>query len=61
MDASEELQFSHCIEHVEIPCLSQEVSEKAGGLVTYAECMERLDSFSSGKSQGKDGFAVDFY
>jgi len=60
MDVTEE-QFSHYKEHLEIPCLSQEVSEKADGLVTYAECKESLDSFSSGKSPGEDGFTVEFY
>jgi len=60
MDVTEE-QFSHYIEHLEIPCLSQEVCEKGDGLVTYAECKESLDSFSSGKSPGEDGFTVEFY
>ena len=60
MDVTEE-QFNHYIEHLEIPCLSQEDSEKADGLVTYAECKESLDSFSSGKAPGEDGFTVEFY
>ena len=54
-------QFTHYIEHLEIPCLLQEVSEKADGLVTYAECKESLDSSISGKSPGEDGFTVEFY
>jgi len=60
MDVTEE-QFNHYIEHLEIPCLSQEDREKADGLVTYAECKESLGSFSSGKSPGEDGFTVEFY
>ena len=60
MDVTEE-QFNHYIEHLEVPCLSQEVSEKADGLLTYAECKESLDSFSRGKSPGEDGFTVEFY
>ena len=60
MDVTEE-QFDHYIEHLEVPCLSQEVSEKAEGRLTYAKCKESLDSFSSGKSPGEDGFTVEFY
>ena len=60
MDVTEE-QFNHYIKHLEIPCLSQEVSEIADGLLTDAECKESLDSFSGGKSPGEDGFAVEFY
>ena len=37
------------------------MSEKADGLLTYAECKESLDSFSSGISPGEDGFTVKFY
>ena len=37
------------------------MSEKAEGRLTYAECKESLDSFSSGKSPGEDGFTVEFY
>ena len=29
--------------------------------VTYAECKESLDFFSSGKSPGEDDFTVEFY
>ena len=53
--------FSHYIEHLESPCRSREVYEKADGLVTSAECKESLDSFSSGKSPGEGGFTVEFY
>ena len=35
MDVTEE-QFNHYIEQLEVPCLSQEVSEKAEGRLTYA-------------------------
>ena len=59
MDVTEE-QFNHYIEHLEVPCLSQEVNKKADGLLTYAECKGSLDSFSSGKSPGEDGFTVEF-
>jgi len=54
-------QFYHYIEHLDIPCLSQEDSKKLDGLVTYTECKESLASFDSGKSPGKDGFTVEFY
>ena len=60
MDVTEE-QFNHYIEHLEVPCLSREVSEKADNLLTCSECKESLDSFSSGKSPGEDGFTVEFY
>ena len=50
IDVTEE-QFNHYIEHLEVPCLSQE----------NAECKESLDSFSRGKSPGEDGFTVEFY
>ena len=60
MDVTEE-QFNHYIEHLEVPCLSREESKKADGRLTYAECKESLDSFSSGKSPGEDGFTVEFY
>ena len=60
MDVTEE-QFNHYIEHLEVPCLSQEMSEKADGRLTYAECKGSLDSFRSGKSPGEDGFTVEFY
>ena len=60
MEVTEE-QFNHYIEHLEIPCLSQKDIEKADGLVTYAECKESLDSFSSGKSPGEDYLTVEFY
>ena len=60
IDVTEE-QLNHYIEHLEIPCLSQEDNEKLGGLVMYAECKESLASFGSGKSPGEDGFTVEFY
>ena len=37
------------------------MSRESDGLVTFAECKESLDSFSSGKSPGEDGFTVEFY
>ena len=52
MDVTEE-QFSHNIEHLEVPCLSQEVSKKAEGRLTYVECKESLDSFSVENLQGR--------
>ena len=49
------------VEHLEIPHLSHEVSEKADGLLTFEECKKSLDTFSPGKSPGEDGFTVEFY
>ena len=49
------------LEHLEIPHLSHEVSEKADGLLTFEECKKSLDTFSPGKSPGEDGFTVEFY
>ena len=60
VDVTEE-QFNCYIEHLEIPHLSQEVSEKADGPLTFEECKESLDTFSAGKSPGEDGFTVEFY
>ena len=56
-----EEQFNCYIEHLEIPHLSQEVSEKADGPLTCEERKESLDTFSAGKSPGEDGFTVEFY
>ena len=55
---NEYLQFTN---NLEIPQLTEDMSDKLEGPLTYEECNEALSSFSRGKSPGEDGFTAEFY
>jgi len=53
--------FDQFSQDVDIPQLSNDERDRLEGPLSYDECKETLNSFSSGKSPGEDGFTVEFY
>jgi len=52
----EDDRFEHCVHNLEIPKLQDLEKEELEDEITLEECKEVLETFSSGKSAGDDGF-----
>jgi hypothetical protein len=57
----EDDRFENFVHNLEIPNLQDLEKEELEGEITLEEYKEVLNTFSSGKSPGEDGFTREFY
>ena len=54
-------EYDSFIQELCLPKLSDDERDELEGILMYDECKQVLETFQNDKSQGEDGFMVEFY